>query len=103
MKHWTSILTAGAILALAAPAGNAATSNIPSDPGSNAGSSVHRPARVSTDLSRKSVLTKKQHVKRTWTIGTSDRNYFPYAYVPGGSSPKVAQAITDAAERMQAR
>jgi hypothetical protein len=37
MKHWTSIITAGVILALATPAGHAAIRTIPSDAGSNAG------------------------------------------------------------------
>jgi hypothetical protein len=36
VKLWTSTLAAGAILAFAAPAGYAATSNIPSDSGSTA-------------------------------------------------------------------
>ena len=36
MKLWTSTLAAGAILAFAAPAGYAATSNLPSDYGSTA-------------------------------------------------------------------
>ena len=61
MKTWTSILAAGAILAFAAPAGNAALGGLPSDPGTSAGASVALHRTVPTVGSVR--LSKQQAAK----------------------------------------
>jgi hypothetical protein len=51
MKLWTTTLAAGAILAVAAPAGYAANGNFPDDPSSNAGPVVvHRSVSAPTAI-----------------------------------------------------
>ena len=128
MKLRNSILTASALLALAAPAANAV---IPSDASSRTGyaareSTLERvsqktnnryaSSRASGYAARESTLESEKtnnsyassrasgYAARESTLGRVSSlhrsvNHFPYGYVPGGSSAKVAQAITDAAER----
>jgi type IV secretory pathway TrbL component len=94
MKLWTPILTAGAILAVAAPAANSA--NITADPDAAVRSS-QRPALRLLSQSTGSVAKRTTHVMHDARVTLTKRAYNPHAYVPGGSSRKVARAITDAA------
>jgi hypothetical protein len=89
MKTWTPILAAGAILALAAPAANAAVRAIPADADAVVRSGYHP---LSTTRSAPVMHDARVTIK----LGAHRAS----AYVPGGSSPKVSKAITDAAERM---
>jgi hypothetical protein len=84
MKARTAIVTALALLALTAPAAQA---QIPWEPGMSG---------------KWHVMVVNQH-KLDPKVRHTGCPYIPYAYVPGGSSAKVAQAIVDAAERMGCR
>lgn len=92
MKTWTSILAAGAILALAAPVANGATSNIPGDATSGYETPTSRVPQVIKPAGKK--ITKKKSATAI-KVG----QYGQYAYVPGGSSPSVAKAITAQGQR----
>ncbi len=101
MKLWTPILTAGAILAIAAPAANAVVDNIPADSDA-AVRSTPRPALRLTSQSSGKVAKRTTHVMHDARVTLTTGAYNPHAYVPGGSSAKVSQAIMDAGERSAA-
>ena len=85
MKIWTSIVTAGAILALTT---STASARILSDANSRTGSSTHARAGALHQTSSK-LTSQLIHDVRI-------------AVSAGGSSTWVAGAITDASERMRA-
>jgi hypothetical protein len=81
MKTWTSILAAGAILAFAAPAGNAALGNYP-DYG------------VSSSASGKQIKNVKKAKHAAIKVGSG-----PYAYL-GSTAPVGAQAFAPSVTRI---
>lgn len=92
MKISTLILTAAALTALAAPAGYGATTQIPLDSTSTVRGKPAAPQTRSVQQKRKQ---QAKHDAHDIKVGA----YNPQAYVPGGSSPQVSKAITDAGRR----
>jgi hypothetical protein len=91
VKFWTPILAAGVILAVTSAAAHAATSNIPSDPGSNAGSSTSllrtaasRPTRahVTSRPSAKLRAARLRAARRRSANAVRELHLLPYDVLP---------------------
>jgi hypothetical protein len=96
MKTWTSILAAGAILAFAAPLGNAALRAIPDNADAVVRSSHSMASTTGKQLKNVKHVTKAKHA----AISVGNGVYGPYAYVPADSLPTVAKAFTPPATRI---
>jgi len=86
MKTRICILTVSAVAAISAPLAGAA---IPADSQSGSGNTSRHP-----------LVIKPTVKKGKSTMGqVTGQAYNPHAYVPGGSSPSVAQAIVSLGQR----
>ena len=92
MNARTMIITAAATLALAIPAAQAA---IPS----NAVGSTIEQVRLQAAQERLHPSVKVRHHTKHRSVVTTWRTCNPYAYVPGGSSTSLSQAIVNAVRR----